>query len=171
MNIWAGLIIALSAIGIIGYQVKKASDGANNISIDMNGTIHSIDFSKVVFAIDAVIKNPSNIKLHILQPYVTINYKGKEIATSNVSDKIITIEPFEPAPLKTIMIGASYLNLSSLAGELMQKIQDKKTKVTVEVKILVNVVLGMDGKIPERLKDYKGKKTIVQYPMLKEMTF
>lgn len=170
MNIWAGLIIALATGGII-YQVKKKKDGAENISLDMNGKIHSIDFSKVVFAINAIVKNPSDLKIHILQPYVTISYKGKEIASSNVSDQIIAIVPFEPALMKTIMIGASFINLSSVAGELMQKIQNKEKKVTLDVKILVNMVLGMKGKIPERLRDYKGSKTIVAYPMQKQMTF
>lgn len=171
MNIWAGLIIALATAGIIGYQVKKKSDGANNLSIDLNGRIHSIDFSKVIFAIDAIIKNPSDFEVYILQPYVTISYKGSEIATSNVSDQIIKIAPFEPAPLKTIMISATYINLSSLAGELMKKIQDKNVKVTLDVKILVNMVMGLSGKIPTRLKDYKGSKTIIQYPMKKQISF
>lgn len=170
MNIWAGLIIALAAGGIF-YQVKKKKDGAGNISIDMSGRIHSIDFSKVVFAINAIVKNPSDLKIHILQPYVTISYKGKEIATSNVSDQIIAIAPFEPAPLKTILVGASFLNLSSVAGELMQKIQNKEKKVTLDVRILINVVLGLKGHIPERLREYKGNKTIIAYPMEKEMTF
>ncbi|MDP1801198.1 MAG: LEA type 2 family protein [Bacteroidota bacterium] len=168
---WVGIIAALSAIGIIGWKLKSKTDGLQNITIDLNGKIHSIDFSKVVFAIQAVIKNPSNIKINILQPFVSIYYKDKEIATSNVSDQIITIPPFGTAPLKSILISASYLNLSSLTGELMQKIQDKNTKVTLDVKILVKVVLGMKDPLPERLKEYTGNKTIVAYPMKKEIVF
>jgi len=171
MNIWAGVILGLTALGIIGYKVTKLSKASENISIDVKGRLHSLDFSKVVFAIDAIIKNPSDVKIYILQPFVSIYYKENEIATSNVSDYIIPIDPFAPAPLKTILLSASYMNLSDLALEFVKKLQSKETKVTVQVKILVNVVLGMDGDIPEKLKDYKGSKQIIAKTIKKDMTF
>jgi len=172
MNIWAGVILALTAIGVIGYQVNKLKSGAENISTDMKGRIHSMDFSKVVFAIDVTIKNPSDVKIYILQPFVTIMYKEKEIASSTVSDYIIPIAAFSPAQLKTIMISAQYINLAGVAAELMQKLQKKDTKVNLQVKILVKVILGMSGTIPARLKDYTGSKTIVSVPpILKDIAF
>ncbi len=172
MNIWAGLILALTAIGVIGYKVSKLKEGAANISTEMKGRIHSMDFSKVVFAIDVIIKNPSDVKMYILQPFVSILYKDKEIASSNVSDQIIAINPFEPAHLKTIMISAQYMNLTDVAGELMQKLQTKNHKVNLQVKILVNVILGLKGTIPARLKDYTGSKTIVPMPaIIKDIAF
>lgn len=171
MNIWAGVIIGLLAIGgaAYGYKLKAATQ---NISMDIKGRIHSLDFSKAVFAIDVIIKNPSNVNLYILQPFVTVLYKGSEIASSNVSDDIITIAPFAPAPLKTIFLNASYLNMSGVALELLKKLQDKKAKVTVQAKVLVTLVVGLSGKIPKRLKDYKGSKRTISLPaIIKDMTF
>lgn len=140
MNIWAGIILAAVAIGAYGFT-KLAKAGANLVT-ETKGRVHALDLTGITFAIDALIKNPSNTSLTIQYPFIKISYKENLIASSNLVNRLVTIAPLTQTNIKDIKIPVSYIKLTGVGSELIQKIQDKTKKVTLQVTIITQIHLA-----------------------------
>lgn len=145
MNVWTGIAIGAVALAIFGLG-KLAKTGANLVT-EIKGRIHSLDFSQITFAIDALIKNPSQNGLTIQYPFIKILYKGSLIASSQLVNQVIDIAPLSQTTIKSIKIPVSYFNLTGVGAELIQKLQNKKNNMTLQVEISTIVHTGV-SKLP-----------------------
>ena len=145
MNIWTGLIIG--TVGFAIWGLSKLAKVGNNIVTEIKARIFSIDLTHIVVAIDVNIKNPSNGRAVVKYPFIKINFKDSVIASSELVNKTIIIEPLSQTSITNIKIPIQYLSLGSLAGEMIKKIKDRKYPITLQVTVQTSaVVLG--AKIP-----------------------
>jgi len=142
MNLWTG--IAVGAIAITVYGLSKLAKTGNDIVTEVKGRIHSLDFSQITFAIDAIIKNPTPTQVTIQYPFIKIFYKDSLIASSDLINKTVPIAPLSQTYINGIKIPVSYLKLTGVGAELIQKIQNKKTKITLQVTVQSRVLTGIN---------------------------
>lgn len=142
MNLWTG--IAVGAIAAVVYGLSRLAKTGNDIVTEVKGRVHSIDFSKITFAIDAVIKNPTPTSVTIQYPFIKIYYKDDLIASSDLINQTLKIAPLSQTHLNNIKIPVSFLKLSGAGAELLQKLQNKKTQVTLQVHIQTQVLTGIN---------------------------
>lgn len=140
MNIWTGIF--LLGAGFAVYGLSKLTQAGQNLVTETKGRIHSLDFEKIVFAVDSILKNPSNTELTIQYPFVKIFYKGDLIASSVLKNRLVSIKPLMQTTIADIRIPVSYLKLTGVGAELLQKIQDKTKRVTFQVEIQTQIHLA-----------------------------
>lgn len=140
MNIWAGILILVGGAAI--YGLTKLTHAGKNIVTETKGRIHSLDFTSITFAIDALIKNPSTTPITIQFPFIKIFYKDNLIASSELKNRLVTIQPLMQTVIKDIKIPVSYIKLTGVGAELIQKLQDKKTKIKLQVTIITQIHLA-----------------------------
>ena len=145
MNIWAGIILGAVALGIYGFS--KISHAGNKLVTEVKGRIFSIDFQNLTFAIDAKIKNPSNTAITLNYPFIKITYKDKLIASSELKNTVITIEPMAETNINNIKIPVSYLKLGGVALDFLKKLQDNSVKITLQIETSTYILLA-GSKIP-----------------------
>ena len=112
MNLWTG--IAVGAIAITVYGLSKLAKTGNDIVTEVKGRIHSLDFSQITFAIDAIIKNPTPTQVTIQYPFIKIFYKDSLIASSDLINKTVQIAPLSQTYINGIKIPVSYLDRKSV---------------------------------------------------------
>lgn len=137
---WAGII--LLGVGAAIYGLTKLTHAGKNIVTETQGRIHAFDFTSITFAIDALIKNPSTTPITIQFPFIKISYKDNLIASSNLVNRLVTIAPLTQTNINDIKIPVSYIKLTGVGAELIQKIQDKSKKVTLQVTIATQIHLA-----------------------------
>lgn len=145
MNIWTGIL--LLGAGFALWGLTKLTHAGRNLVAETKGRIHSLDFEKIIFSIDSILKNPSNTELTIQYPFVKIFYKGSLIASSELKNRLVSIQPLMQTIIADIRIPVSYLKLTGVGAELLQKIQDKTKKVTFQVEIQTLIHLA-GSKVP-----------------------
>lgn len=145
MNIWTGIIIGALGLGVWG--LSKLAKVGYSIVTEIKGRIFSIDITKVVMAIDVKVKNPSNAKAVVQYPFIKISFKDSVIASSELVNKSITIEPMSQTDINNIKIPIQYLSLGSLAGEMIKKLKDRKYPITLQVTVQTSAVL-FGSKLP-----------------------
>ncbi len=142
MNVWTG--IAVGAIAIVVFGLSKLAKAGDEIVTEVKGRIHSLDFSQITFAIDATIKNPTSTKVTIQYPFIKIFYKDALIASSDLINQTVPIAPLSQTFINNIKIPVSYLKLTGLGAELIQKLQNKTTPITLQVTIQTKVLTGVN---------------------------
>jgi len=140
MNIWTGIILGVVALGV--YGLSKLSRTSNELITEVKGRIHSLDFQNITFAIDAMIKNPTQTALIIQYPFIKISHKDNLIASSQIVDETIRITPLSQTDIKGIKIPVSYLKLGGISLDLLKKLQNRDAKITMQVTILTSVNIG-----------------------------
>jgi|ERR1700757_1840027 len=140
MNIWTGIILGAIAAGI--YGLSKLSHASGQIVSQVKARVFSIDFSKIVIAIDATIKNPTNTSISIKYPFLKLLYKGGMLASSDLKNETITILPFSQVTITNIQIPLSYLYMAGLAGEVVKKLKDKTYKIDLTVETQTAVLFA-----------------------------
>ncbi|MBK6834043.1 MAG: hypothetical protein IPG89_07135 [Bacteroidetes bacterium] len=138
---WTG--IAVGAIAIVVFGLSKLAKAGDEIVTEVKGRIHSLDFSQITFAIDATIKNPTSTKVTIQYPFIKIFYKDALIASSDLINQTLDCTPV-PNVYKQHKIPVSYLKLTGLGAELIQKLQNKTTPITLQVTIQTKVLTGVN---------------------------
>ncbi len=142
MNLWTGIAVGAIALTVIG--LSKLAKTGNNIVTEVKGRIHSLDFSQITFAIDAIIKNPTPTSVTIQYPFIKIFYKDTLIASSDLINQTVQIAPLSQTYIKNIKIPVSYLKLTGVGAELIQKLQNKKTSITLQVTVQTQVLTGIN---------------------------
>jgi len=132
MNIWAGIILSAVALGVYGFS--KLSHAGNKLVTEVNGSVFSINFQNIIFAIVAKIKNPSPQELNITYPFIKVLYKGNTIASSEVKDSTVKIEKMGEHTIN-LKLPVSYLKLGGVAMDFLKKVTDKSAKITLQVEI------------------------------------
>lgn len=145
MNIVTGVIIG--AVGLTVWGLSRLSRIGNNIVTEIKGRVFSIDITRIVLALDVLIKNPSNGRAMVQHPFIKISYRDSVIASSELVNKEIIIDPLSQTSINNIKIPVQYLSLGSLAGEMIKKLKDRKHPITLQVTVQTSaIVLGV--KIP-----------------------
>ncbi len=142
MNLWTGIAIGAVALAVIG--LSKLAKIGNDLVTEIKGRVHSMDFTQITFAVDAILKNPSPTKVTIQYPFIKIFYKDTLIASSNLINQTVAIAPLSQTNINNIKIPVSYLKLTGVGTELIQKLQNKNTKVTLQVTIQTRVITGIN---------------------------
>ncbi len=145
MNIWTGIILGAVALGVYGFS--RLSHAGNKIVTEVKGRIHSIDFQNLTFAIDAKIKNPSQTQLSLTYPFIKISYKDKIIASSELKNISLKIEPMSEANINNIKIPVSFLRLGGVGIDFLKKVTDKSVKITLQIETSTYILVA-GGKIP-----------------------
>lgn len=140
MNIWAGIILAALAAGV--YGLSKLKHAGDNLTTETRGRVHSIDFQNITFAVDAILKNPSQTLLTIQYPFIQISYKGNLLASSNLVNSKIDIKPMTQTAINGIKLPVSLLKIAGMGGEIAAKLKDKKQKITLQVTVITQVNVG-----------------------------
>jgi hypothetical protein len=142
MNLWTG--IAIGAIALTVYGLSKLVKAGDEIVTEVKGRIHSLDFSQITFAIDAIIKNPTPTAVNITYPFIKIFYKEALIASSELINETVRIAPLSQTQINGIKIPVSYLKLTGIGVELIKKFQDRNTKITLQVMVQAQVLTGVN---------------------------
>lgn len=137
MNIWTALILVGATLGT--FAITKLIHAGENLVTEVKGRIHSIDWQNITFGIDTILKNPSTTQMTIQYPFIKIEYKGKLIASSTMSNQLVTVAQLSQTELKNIKIPVAYLNLGGIAMELLNKIQNKEKKIPLDITIITQV--------------------------------
>ncbi len=158
-----GAGVALVAYGI--YKMGIVKTFSEQVDTSINARVHSIDFSKVVIAVDLKIKNPTQTAITIIQPSVSIAYKGERLASSTPSDKLIRIKPFSESPSVSIMIPLAFTSMVGIGIELIKQLSNKsRTKLPIEIKPFLYMVSGLREPIKDRLSEYaKNEYRLISY--------
>ncbi len=145
MNFLIAPLIAV--VGLAIWRLSKVAKVGNNIVTEIKARIFSITISQIIIAIDVKIKNPSNGRASVQYPFIKISYKDKVIASSELVNQTIVIDPLSQTDINNIKIPIQFLSLGSLATEMIKKLSDKKYPITLQVTVQTSaVVLG--AKIP-----------------------
>jgi hypothetical protein len=139
MSIWTGVIIG--TVGLAIWSLSKLSKAGNNIVTEIKGRIFSVDITQLTIAVDVKIKNPSNARVVIQYPFIKISHNDKLIASSELINKKITIEPLAQTEITNIKIPMQYLSMGSIATEFFKKLKDKKYPITLQVTVQTNIGL------------------------------
>jgi len=131
MNIWAGIMLGVVALGVFG--LSKLSHASGHIVTQVKARIHKIDISNLTVAIDAIIKNPTNTEINIQYPFIKLLHAGKVLASSDLKDQVVTIKPFAQTIISNIQVPISFLNMGSLAPEILKRIKDKTHKIGLQI--------------------------------------
>lgn len=151
MNLWAGIGIGVLALSV--WSLAKLGKASGQIVTEVTGRIHSLDFQKIVFAIDATIKNPTQTGITISYPFIKILYKGSVIASSDLVNQKINIQPMSQTAIQGIKIPAMYLSMTDVATELIQKLQTKKGSISLQAEITTTVFTGVSNIPFSSIKD------------------
>lgn len=160
----AGIGLGVTAVAAYGiYKGVKLLRFSHQLDSSISARVHSIDFSKIVIGIDALLKNPTRAELNITQPFVQLTYKGNKITSSQPSDKLIQIKAFNQTPL-TILLPISYVGSIGTTIALVKALKDKTQKVQIVVNIFTYIVTGLKGQVKQGLSDYnKGDYSLIAY--------
>jgi len=145
MNIWTGIILGVIGLGV--YGLSKLSHAGGHIVTQVNARIFKIDISKLTIAIDAIIKNPSHTEVTIQYPFIKVLYGDKVLASSDLKNQTIKILPYAQTTISNIQIPMSYLDMGSLAPEILKRIKDKTHKINLQIGIETQVSFA-GGNIP-----------------------
>lgn len=140
MKISTGIVLA--GIAFLAYGFSKLSRASARIVTFVNARIFSINFTKLVIAIDVTIKNPTNTSITIKYPFLKLMFKGSVLASSDLHDETYTITPFSQTTIPNIQIPLSYLYMAQLVPEVIAKIKDKTHKIDFGVVTQTNVVFA-----------------------------
>lgn len=154
MNIWAGIIMGAVGLGIFG--LTRLYHAGGKLVTEVHARIFSIDFTKIVLALDIILKNPTNTEITIKYPFLYLAHNGTNLASSDLKDEDIVIPKFGQKTVSNIKIPLNFLQMAGLAPELLKKVRNKKYPVTVQIGATTSV-------------RYAG--TVIPYQNVQDVTF
>lgn len=133
VKIGVGIAAAAAAVGGL-FLIKKGTtlmETASNINVSLLNLpkIHQINLSGLKIAIDLRVDNPAQGQLKLKFPSIRAYYKGKSIASTQISDKSYVINPVSSGKITGIMIEAGYLNLISAAPTIISDFSAQGTGI------------------------------------------
>lgn len=137
MNIWTGIV--LGVIGLSVWGLSKLSRAAGELETQIKGRIYKINLEGIFIIIDTIIKNPTGTEVNITYPFIKLMHGEKVLAVSNIKDERISIRPYQHTNIDHIFIPISYLNLGSLAPEVLKRIKDQSHKIKMHALISTRV--------------------------------
>jgi hypothetical protein len=152
------LAVLLGAAGYGAYKLLGLAAEADKILPEIKPRIHKVTLSGIVIALDIVIKNPTNFKLHIIRPFLTIAYNNSAIVSSDVSNELIHINPFMESKRFTILVPVSYLSAVGPGAELLKKLQDKTKKVDFQVLVVSKILRDTGEPVGETVAQLTPKQ-------------
>jgi hypothetical protein len=144
------LIIA-STIGAGILWALKYLSGKKNTGdkLDIQTIAHILPPKKTDLAVklrlDVLLKNPTEGALTIKQPYVKVQFNGKDVATSQIINKEIEISAYSAKALDPIILTVPATGLFTLGDGLLKVLLKKEpaeitTLTTTSVKIGGNFI-------------------------------
>jgi len=137
MNIWTGIILGVVALGV--YGLSKLSHASGQLTTQINGRIFKIDITTLTVAIDTIIKNPTHTEITISYPFIKLMSGGSVLASSDLKQQTISIKPYAQTNITNIQIPISYLNMGSLAPQVLKRIKDKSQKIKLQAVVSTQV--------------------------------
>jgi hypothetical protein len=118
---------AAAAVGFLVYKGISYKETAENINVSLLGIpkIHSIDLSGMKISVDFKVDNPAKQQVRVKIPSIRLYYKGKNVASTAINDRLYTVEPVSSGKISGIKIEASYLNLLSAAPGMISDFASK----------------------------------------------
>ena len=150
------------------YKLLNMASEADKIIPDIKARVHKVTISAVTVALDIAIKNPTNFKLHVVRPYLTIAYKNSPIVSSDVSGDIIHINPFSESKRFTILVPISFLSVVTGPGaELLKKIQElinkpkdkEKTTMAFQVVVISKILRDSGEAVGDHVSQLSERQT------------
>jgi hypothetical protein len=88
----------------------------------LNPRIHKADFGGIVFRTEAVVNNPTNDRLTITQPVVTLSSRGSVVTQSRGSSERLTIAPLSETVLQTFEMALPWSVLAPFIVGIMGRV-------------------------------------------------
>ena len=100
--------------------------------------------------ITPTVKNPSAQSLQIRQPFVRLKLdsNGEAVASSQVANRLYTIEPFSQITLDPIIISIGTFQMVNLLLQLGKNIYN-----TGRLSLYVDTIVGFSGDVPPFIKE------------------
>lgn len=115
-----GLIGGLFYLGTRVLGAKRLSE--RSVVRTLNPRIAKVNFNGLQVAAEVVIDNPTNTKLKVSQPVVTLTTGGEYLASSVPQQKVFTIAPLSQSSLGTTLIELSWSSLTPYVSGLVRQI-------------------------------------------------
>ena len=134
-----GTVVSAGLVGLVSNLLskKKVSD---TLDTKIKVQLHSIDFKGIILRMDVTLINPSEGTLILKQPYIKVQYKNKDIGTTALENKKITIPSYEPIQLDPIYLTIPVTGLFSLGDGLVSLLLKKQT-VQLTTQIITSIYL------------------------------
>jgi len=102
MNIYAK--IGLTILAILGgsklLSAKRALEVGNDLNVNIiNPRLGKASFNDIEVIVDVQLQNPTQGKLHIIQPFVQLFSHNTKLASTLVSNKAFTLKPLSQTTL------------------------------------------------------------------------
>lgn len=137
MNIWAGIILGAIVAGV--YGLSRLSHASGQLTTQINGRIFKIDITSLTVAIDTIIKNPTHTEVNISYPFIKLMSGGSVLASSDLKSQSISIKPYAQTSITNVQIPITYLNMGSIAPDILKRIKDKNHKIKLQVVVSTQV--------------------------------
>lgn len=123
MKTWAKITLGAGTLGlgVLAVYLYRINRAQGIIDVVPHVRVHSL--YPFTLAIDAVIKNPTNTAITIMQPYLKLFYKDMQVGTSDIINTVVQIPKYGSVSLPDpIMLTIPLLGLFSIGGTLLSDI-------------------------------------------------
>lgn len=133
---------------------KKVGDNLDTVT---KVNVHSIKTNGVTLRVDVILKNPTEGSLTIKQPYIKLKYGTKDLGTSKIENKLVTIAPYSETPMDPIYFTIPLISLFAIGSALSKALKDPKG-ATITATIMSGIKLGSKYKSYSRTEDFHLKR-------------
>ena len=172
ISIGAGVGGVLVGVFLFLPKLIKLKNAAPELDTIPTAKIHKLNFSGLTIRIDVQLKNPTGVDFKMKYPYIRLSYKGSVIGTSQSVDTDIEMKGFGEANISEIMMHVPMLSLLSMAGKLLQAVQNNE-----EVKVDITTITHIDPywKFDKEKNEWGrlvnlGKKSVLPYSHTQTVT-
>lgn len=138
MKTWVKTLLGLGVGGGIfaAWRYWKIMQGTfQDLIVSSSGRIHKVDQNGLDIRLNLLIKNPSKGTFKIKFPFLIINYKGEEIATSQLVNTEMVVPSYGEARIDNIKFQISGLTaIRTVADMITAASQGQSVQIEVKTK-------------------------------------
>ena len=115
-------VAAVATAGFLLFKGTTLKETADNINIELLGMPKiNLSIAKgLTVTLDLKVDNPAKGRVNVKLTSIRAFYKGKQVASTPINDRVYPIEPVSSGKISGIKISASWLNLLTTIPALTQ---------------------------------------------------
>jgi hypothetical protein len=116
--------------------------------------VFKVDFTSITLSVDVTLKNPTSVGVTLIDPFITMQYKGVTFATSESKNKIYTLPKHGEVKFDTVMVTIDLITLATKAAQMVADIR-KNGSVAIDVlaKTTLDKLIGYTKSEPYTLSN------------------
>jgi len=141
MSAWKKIALVAAGCGLAVYAyASKMTKMKARLIVIPNVSVFKVSLTGLVLRANVLIKNYSSGSCSIKFPFVRLIYKETLLASSNIIDKDIPIEPYGQVQIDQIDVDVPLSSVFSVVSALINGIQNKQPiSITVVTSTVIDV--------------------------------